>query len=79
MWLGYFRTVERVTGRKLRLKPFNLEGLMAVILTDGCVAQALGLGDALLELIDPVDRPYANTAEEIIKYLLRTCWVHARR
>ncbi|KIJ35928.1 hypothetical protein M422DRAFT_261677 [Sphaerobolus stellatus SS14] len=79
MRLGNFQTVERVTGQKLRLKPFDLKGLMGVLLTDGCVAQALGLGDALLELIDPADRPHANTAEDIIKYILRICWVHAHR
>ncbi|KIJ42596.1 hypothetical protein M422DRAFT_254378 [Sphaerobolus stellatus SS14] len=78
MWLAYFRTVERVTGQKLRPKAFHMGGLMAVILTDGCAAQALGLGDALLELIDPSDRAFAHTAEEIIQHILRTCWVHAR-
>ncbi|KIJ37165.1 hypothetical protein M422DRAFT_260325 [Sphaerobolus stellatus SS14] len=74
MWLAYFRTVEHVTGQKLRLKAFHMGGLMAVILTDGCTAQALGLGDALLELIDPSDRPFAHTAKEIIQHIQCTCW-----
>ncbi|KIJ33653.1 hypothetical protein M422DRAFT_264268 [Sphaerobolus stellatus SS14] len=37
-------------------------------------AQVLGLGDALLELIDPSDRPFAHTAKEIIQHIQCTCW-----
>ncbi|KIJ41459.1 hypothetical protein M422DRAFT_255366 [Sphaerobolus stellatus SS14] len=79
MWLAYFQTVERVTGQKLSLKAFDIDGIMAVILTDGCAAQALGLGDALLELIPPNNQAFAHTAEEIIQHILCTCWVHAHR
>ncbi|KIJ51937.1 hypothetical protein M422DRAFT_776301 [Sphaerobolus stellatus SS14] len=49
---------------------------MVVILTDECAAQALGLNEALLELIPPKNRAFTHTAEEIIQHILCTCWAH---
>ncbi|KIJ30977.1 hypothetical protein M422DRAFT_267391 [Sphaerobolus stellatus SS14] len=48
-------TVPRLylTGHPLQLKNLHCKGKLAIFLTDGCPAQALGLGDVLAEMNDP--------------------------
>lgn len=80
MFSSYFKAVEHVTGKRLDIKCLHGQGNLAVILTDGHPGQALGLGDALLELNDPtVSGIYTKDAEEIVQYILRTCDIHCDR
>ena len=47
LWTEFLDAVRRVTGRSLKLQPFDLDGSLRVILLDGEAAQAQGLGDYL--------------------------------
>ncbi|KIJ47697.1 hypothetical protein M422DRAFT_248703 [Sphaerobolus stellatus SS14] len=68
MWSAYFRTIERMMGQKLNIKCLHGVDNLAVILTDGHPGQALGLGDALLELNDPAISGITTTDPAEILY-----------
>jgi hypothetical protein len=53
------------------------EGVFAYFLADGSAPQALGLGDTLLELNDPViSGIVTKDPTEIVQWFLHTCDVH---
>lgn len=80
MWSGFWSTIERVTGRPLKFKFIDGEGLRA-ILVDGCKPQVDACGDSLVSLA--ASRPMALVKETnpqvIVQYILRTCTIHLER
>lgn len=59
------------------IKLLHHNGVLLVFLADGCVAQALGLGDALLDINDPaISGIHTKDAAQIVQWWLRTCEVH---
>jgi len=79
MFSAYFKAVEEVTGKRLDIKCLHGQGL-AVILMDGHPGQALGLGDALLEINEPsVSGIFTTDAAEMVQHILRTCDIHCDR
>jgi len=61
MWMAFFNVVAKVTGKPVKLKPFDggSTGLRAII-TDGDAAQAGGLADYLATRNDPTRTSIPN-------------------
>lgn len=81
MWRAFFSVVETVTGRPLKLKPFDggKKGLR-VIVTDGDAAQAGGLADYLVTRNNEAQTGIPNGDPlDLLPHILRTCYVHAHR
>ena len=80
LWTEFLDAVRRVTGRSLKLQPFDLDGSLRVILLDGEAAQAQGLGDYLTRAygagIADID---ARDPLVIVQFCLKTCSVHYDR
>ena len=72
--------VRRITGKSLQLRPFSVDGNLRVILMDGDVAQAQGLGDWLSQYNSPLLNGI-NTRDplELLLYILKNCSIHFER
>jgi len=79
MWRAFFETVGKVTGRDLLINNQH-RGSLAMFLTDGCAAQALALGDILVEMNKPALGGITTTdPAEMVRDFLRLCEVHCDR
>jgi hypothetical protein len=79
MWTALWDTVERVTGEKVKFKPFDGTGIRA-ILVDGNKPQIDGCGDDLVRRNNPqVSGITELDPQLIVTYIVRTCYVHLNR
>ncbi|KAJ7885926.1 hypothetical protein B0H14DRAFT_2563623 [Mycena olivaceomarginata] len=75
-----FDSIHRVTGQKLKLCPFFPDANGRIIMLDGEVAQALGLGSFLVTYNQPViSNIHTTDPIELLSYMLKTCTVHFQR
>ncbi|CAK5282667.1 unnamed protein product [Mycena citricolor] len=80
LWIELFDAIKRITGRVFKLAPFYPDANCRVILLDGEVAQALGLGEFLKSYNDPATSGiHARDPIELLSYVLKTCSVHFHR
>ncbi|CAK5282197.1 unnamed protein product, partial [Mycena citricolor] len=80
LWIELFDTIKRITGRVFKLAPFYPDANCRVILLDGEVAQALGLGEFLKSYNDPATSGiHSRDAVDLLSYVLKTCSVHFHR
>ncbi|KAF8961308.1 hypothetical protein BDZ97DRAFT_1760046 [Flammula alnicola] len=74
-------TKEALTIARIRLKRLCKDGTLLTIRADMELAQALGAGDHFLPSNEPefskIDA--TTTAEEIIEYFVRVCYIHSKR
>ncbi|KAF8961294.1 hypothetical protein BDZ97DRAFT_1760031 [Flammula alnicola] len=74
-------TEEALTIARIRLKRLCKDGTLLTIRADMELAQALGAGDHFLPSNEPefskIDA--TTTAEEIIEYFIRVCYIHSKR
>jgi hypothetical protein len=74
------RVTLALTGQPLRLKRLSKNGTLISIGVDMELAQALGAGDSFLPTNEPeFSNIYVQTAEEIIEYFIRACYMHVKR
>ncbi|KAJ7106000.1 hypothetical protein C8R44DRAFT_745647 [Mycena epipterygia] len=75
-----FDAIHRVTGAKLKLRPFFPDSNCRIVMFDGEVAQALGLGSFLVTYNQPaISNIHTTDKIELLAYLLKTCTVHFQR
>ncbi|KAJ7861196.1 hypothetical protein B0H14DRAFT_2350276, partial [Mycena olivaceomarginata] len=75
-----FDSIHRVTGQKLKLRPFFPDANGRIIMLDGEVAQALGLGSFLVTYNQPaISNIHTTDPIELLSYVLKTCTVHFQR
>lgn len=81
VWTAFFDTVSRLTGKRIKFKFMDGEGLAAIVV-DGSKPQANGLGDALLKqlaLRGEVHSIKESDPQVIVQHILKTCVVHLER
>ena len=79
MWSALWDTAERVTGKKVKFKPFDGTGIRA-ILVDGNKPQIDGCGDDLVRRNDPsISGITEINPQLIVTYIVHTCYVHLNR
>ncbi|KAJ7915765.1 hypothetical protein B0H13DRAFT_1871770 [Mycena leptocephala] len=65
---------------KLKIRPFFPDGNCRIVMLDGEVAQALGLGSFLAMYNQPaISNIHTTDKIELLAYLLKTCTVHFQR
>ncbi|KAJ7055171.1 hypothetical protein C8F01DRAFT_1374044 [Mycena amicta] len=75
-----FDSIHRITGTKLVLRPFFPDTNCHIVMLDGEVAQALGMGSFLSTYNQPVISNIHTTDKiELLTYSLKTCTVHFQR
>ncbi|KAJ6487476.1 hypothetical protein C8R47DRAFT_1127593 [Mycena vitilis] len=75
-----FDAIHRVTGVKLKLRPFFPDGNCRIVMLDGEVAQALGLGSFLVTYNQPaISNIHTMDKIVLLLYVLKTCVVHFQR
>jgi hypothetical protein len=88
LWQQLFKVVKAVTGRSLLLREFFPDDPTArlfAILVDGDVAQAQGLGDALMTYVsartasDGIRSSLPTDPMQLALLVLKFCFVHFRR
>ncbi|KAJ7215836.1 hypothetical protein GGX14DRAFT_391519 [Mycena pura] len=80
LFIELFDAIHRITGQKLKLRPFFPDGNCRVVVMDGEVAQALGFAAFLSMYNTPsVSGIYTDDGIELLAYCLRTCSVHFQR
>jgi len=78
LWNGVFDAVKEATGRPLNFKVFDPKCSLLGVLADEEAAQALGLADSLNDQKSnnaTISGIHA-TGEDLLFYILKTCWVH---
>ncbi|KIJ31475.1 hypothetical protein M422DRAFT_266852 [Sphaerobolus stellatus SS14] len=64
----------------LHIKFLHCKGILAVVLTNGHAGQALGLGDALMQLNDPTISGFnIREAADMVINILKTCSIHFKK
>jgi hypothetical protein len=72
-----FDTIARVTGKPLKLAPFFPDAKCRIVMLDGEVPQALGLGNFLVGYNDPeVSGINSRNTIQLLGYCLKTCSIH---
>ncbi|KAF7325502.1 hypothetical protein MKEN_00399200 [Mycena kentingensis (nom. inval.)] len=80
LFIHFFGTVKRVTGRELGLRPWRPDAACRVVILDGEVAQAQGFGDFLVGYNDPsISNIHSRDPLELVTYTLKSCQVHYTR
>ena len=83
VWEGFFKAVEKATGRKIQFKVFNeSNGNILCVILDMEAAQVQGLGAAIihLKMNDPLVSKITEVDPDIIvQYLIKLCFVHWER
>lgn len=81
LFRAFFLAVKSATGRELKLKVLQpTTGTLHGFAADGAIAQAMGLGDAIVELPRSEDSIFlSNNPEQVPNYVMRTCFVHYTR
>ena len=82
VWEGFFKAVEKATGKKIQFKVFNKSGNILCIILDMEAAQVQGLGAAIirLKMNDPLVSKITEVDPDIIvQYLIKLCFVHWER
>ncbi|KAJ7660302.1 hypothetical protein DFH06DRAFT_1044030 [Mycena polygramma] len=75
-----FDAIHRVSGVKLKLRPFFPDGNCRIVMLDGEVAQALGLGSFLVTYNQPaISNIHTLDKIVLLLYVLKTCVVHFQR
>ncbi|KAJ7835672.1 hypothetical protein B0H14DRAFT_3871012 [Mycena olivaceomarginata] len=75
-----FATVKNITGETFKLAPFFPDAKCRIIMLDGEVAQALGLGDFLVKYNDPnISGIYTRNPLKLLSSCLKTCTNHFER
>ncbi|KAJ7825909.1 hypothetical protein B0H14DRAFT_2596247 [Mycena olivaceomarginata] len=75
-----FDTIARVTGKPLKLAPFFPDAKCRIVMLDGEVPQALGLGHFLVGYNDPeISGINTRNPVELLGYCLKTCSIHFER
>ncbi|KAJ7801228.1 hypothetical protein B0H14DRAFT_2615507 [Mycena olivaceomarginata] len=75
-----FDSIHRVTGQKLKLHPFFPNANSRIIMLDGEVSQALGLGSFLVTYNQAaISKIHTTDPIELRSYMLKTCTVHFQR
>jgi hypothetical protein len=85
VWEGFFKAVEKATGRKIQFKVFNEMGNILCVILDMEAAQVQGLGAAIIHL--KMNNSSVRTTTEvdpdvIVQYLIKLCnfcFVHWER
>jgi hypothetical protein len=80
LFVEFADAVRRATGKALQLRAFHKDGNLRVILMDGDVAQAQGLGDWLVLYNDPLtSHIISRDPLELLLYVVKNCSVHFER
>jgi hypothetical protein len=82
VWEGFFKAVEKATGRKIQFKVFNETGNILCVILDMEVAQVQGLGAAIirLKMNSSVNQTWTEVDPDIlVQYLIKLCFVHWTR
>ncbi|KAF8137776.1 hypothetical protein K438DRAFT_1639101 [Mycena galopus ATCC 62051] len=75
-----FDTVAEVTGKQLKLAPFFPDANCRIVMLDGEVPQALGLGHFLATYNDPqISGINSRNAVALLSHCLKTCCLHFER
>jgi hypothetical protein len=75
-----FDSIHHVTGQKLKLRPFFPDANSRIIMLDGEVAQAHGMGSFLVTYNQPsISNIHTTDPIEFLSYMLKTCTVHFQR
>ncbi|KAF7311222.1 hypothetical protein MKEN_01023800 [Mycena kentingensis (nom. inval.)] len=79
LWSGTFATFGRVTGREVKIKCVDGEGLLGIAM-DGNKPQANALGKYLVGRNKPhLSGVFENDPQRMLAYVLRTCEFHLHR
>lgn len=79
MFESLWNQIERVTGKKVKFKFLDGEGLCAIVM-DGCKPQIEGLGRDLVRRIDPAICGISERdPQKIVEYIARLCFAHIGR
>ncbi|KAF7322576.1 hypothetical protein HMN09_00036100 [Mycena chlorophos] len=80
LFFELFDAIHRVTGEKLKLQPFYPDANCRIMMMDGEVAQALGLGSFLVHYNVPaISNIHSENPIELLSYCLKTCTWHFGR
>jgi hypothetical protein len=75
-----FDTIARITGKPLKLAPFFPDAKCRIVMLDGEVPQALGLGHFLVGYNDPeLSGINSRNPIELLQHCLKTCSIHFQR
>lgn len=78
-WEGFFKAVEKATGRRIKFKIFDSSGNILCIILDMEAAQVQGLGATIIRM--NINDPSISKITEvdpdiIVQYLIKLCYVH---
>jgi hypothetical protein len=82
VWEGFFKAVEKATGRKIQFKVFNEMGNILCVILDMEAAQVQGLGAAIIRLKmnnSSVRMTTEVDSDVVVQYLIKLCFVHWER
>jgi hypothetical protein len=80
LFIELFDVIKRITGETFKLAPFFPDAKCRIIMLDGEVAQAVGLGKFLVSYNDPqISGITTRDPIEMLSYALKTCTNHFER
>ncbi len=79
VWEGFFKTVEKVTGKPIKFKVFDNSGTILSIILDMEAAQVQGLGTTILRMKLNGCKSNETNPDIIVQYLIKLCVVHWQR
>ena len=82
VWEGFFKAIEKATGRKVQFKVFNETRNILCVILNMEVAQVQGLGAVIICL--NINNPLVSKITEvdpniIVQYLIKLCFMHWER
>lgn len=79
VWEGFFKTVEKATGKAVKFKAFNPSGNILSIILDMEVLQVQGLSTTILRI--KMNSPKINESNPniIVQYLVKLSVVHCKQ
>ena len=79
VWEGFFKTVEKATGKPIKFKVFDNSGTILSIILDMEAAQVQGLGTTILRMKLNGCKSNETNPDIIVQYLIKLCVVHWQR
>ncbi|KAK7033366.1 hypothetical protein R3P38DRAFT_3313383 [Favolaschia claudopus] len=80
LFTEFFHVIRHISGEAFKLAPFYPDAKCRVVILDGEIPQALGLGSFLVEYNDPaISGIRTREPTELLRYCLKICSVHFER
>ena len=80
VWEGFFKAVEKATGRPVKFKAFDPSGNILAIILDMEASQVQGLGTTLLRMkMNSPSVTAESNPDRIVQYVIKLCVVHWKR